>query len=96
MLSLGNSFGLSPTEFLLFLSPLLANAVSLIVMVISGLIANKCYYNHSVKKIKNIKSTTNKELLNETLETKGGVNLPIAVSVAFAFLVVNYLPMFLM
>ena len=83
-------------EFLLFLSPLLANAVSLIVMVISGLIANKCYYNHSVKKIKNIKSTTNKELLNETLETKGGVNLPIAVSVAFAFLVVNYLPMFLM
>ena len=42
------------------------------------------------------KSTTNKELLNETLETKGGVNLPIAVSVAFAFLVVNYLPMFLM
>lgn len=96
VLSLGNSFGLSPTEFLLFLSPLLANAVSLIVMVISGLIANKCYYNHSVKKIKNIKSTTNKELLNETLETKGGVNLPIAVSVAFAFLVVNYLPMFLM
>lgn len=43
-----------------------------------------------------IKSTTNKELLNEALETKGGVNLPIAVSVAFAFLVVNYLPMFLM
>ena len=37
VLSLGNSFGLSPTEFLLFLSPLLANAVSLIVMVISGL-----------------------------------------------------------
>lgn len=96
VLSLSNSFGLSPTEFLLFLSPLLANAVSLIVMVISGLIANKCYYNHSVKKIKNIKSTTNKELLNEALETKGGVNLPIAVSVAFAFLVVNYLPMFLM
>ena len=96
VLSLGNSFGLSPTEFLLFLSPLLANAVSLIVMVISGLIANKCYYNHSVKKIKKIKSTTNKELLNEALETKGGVNLPIAVSVAFAFLVVNYLPMFLM
>ena len=28
-------------------------------------------------------------------ETKGGVNLPIAISVAFAFLVVNYLPMFL-
>lgn len=55
VLSLSNSFGLSPTEFLLFLSPLLANAVSLIVMVISGLIANKCYYNHSVKKIKNIK-----------------------------------------
>ena len=96
VLSLSNSFGLSPTEFLLFLSPLLANAVSLIVMVISGLIANKCYYNHSVKKIKMIKSTTNKELLNEALETKGGVNLPIAVSVAFAFLVVNYLPMFLM
>ena len=52
VLSLSNSFGLSPTEFLLFLSPLLANAVSLIVMVVSGLIANKCYYNHSVKKIK--------------------------------------------
>ena len=43
VLSLGNSFGLSPTEFLLFLSPLLANAVSLIVMVISGFIVNKCY-----------------------------------------------------
>ena len=96
VLSLSNSFGLSPTEFLLFLSPLLANAVSLIVMVISGLIANKCYFNHSVKKIKKIKSTTNKELLNEALETKGGVNLAIAISVAFALLVVNYLPMFFM
>ena len=94
ILSFNNSFGLSSHEFFLFISPLLANAVSLIVMVISGLIANKCYFNHSVKKIKKIKSTTDKDLVNEALETKGGVNLPIALSVAFALLVVNYLPMF--
>lgn len=94
ILSLNNSFGLSSNEFLFFISPLIVNAISLIVMIISGLIANKCYFNHSVKKIKKIKSTTDKDLVNEALETKGGVNLPLAISIGLALLIVNYLPMF--
>ena len=39
-------------------------------------------------------STTDKEHLTEVLETKGGVNLPLAISVAAALIVANYLPIF--
>lgn len=96
MVSFNNNFGLSSDDFLLFISPLIVNAISLIIMIICGLIANKCYFNHSVKKIKKIKSTTDKDLVNEALETKGGVNLPLAFSVGFALLIAYYLPMFFM
>lgn len=94
VVSLSNNFGLSAEDFWLFLSPLIANIISMAVMLICGLTANKCFFNHSVKKIKKIKSTTDKEHLTEVLETKGGVNLPLAISVAAALIVANYLPIF--
>lgn len=96
IVSFTNNFGLSTEDFLLFISPLIANVISMAVMVICGLIANKCYYNHSIKKIKKIKSTTDKELLTEALETKGGVNLPLAISIMVALIIANYLPIFFM
>lgn len=96
IVSFTNNFGLSTEDFLLFISPLIANVISMAVMVICGLIANKCYYNHSIKKIKKIKSTTDKELLTEALETKGGVNLPLAISIVVALIIANYLPIFFM
>ena len=94
VVSLTNNFGLSTEDFWLFLSPLIANIISMAVMLICGLTANKCFFNHSVKKIKKIKSTTDQEHLAEVLETKGGVNLPLAISVAAALIVANYLPIF--
>lgn len=74
--------------------PLLINAVRYVLMLISGLTANRIYYHHSMKKIKTIKEenpSLGEEDLGKQLEAKGGVNLAIAVSFGIAILAISYL-----
>lgn len=93
--SFANFFGLQQGEFLFFIAPFILGALRLILMLVSGLIANRSYYKHSVKKIKKIKKTTDSKDTAQTLETKGGVNLPLALCIGIAYIVINYIPAFL-
>lgn len=56
-----------------------------------GVKANRWYFNHTVKKIRQIKSGSTSAVNNET-ETLGGVNTALALSMFFVYLVIEYLP----
>lgn len=57
-------------------------------MLFSGLLANRLYLNHSVKRIRKIKEQDNGENIDEKLTAKGGVNLPLALSFGIAIIAV--------
>lgn len=57
-------------------------------MLFSGLLANRLYLNHSVKRIRKIKEQNNGEKIDEKLTAKGGVNLPFALSFGIAIFAV--------
>ena len=57
------------------------------VMIFCGLLANRLYHKHSVKKIKKIKEQ-NKEKIDEKLTAKGGVNLALALSFGIAMIAI--------
>lgn len=75
-------------------SPVLLNGVRYVLMIISGLLANRLYYRHSIKKINSIK-TDNKDCssdeVNTALEAGGGVNLPLALSFGIATIAIAYI-----
>ncbi len=74
--------------------PLLINGVRYVLMLISGLTANRIYYHHSMKKINAVKQenpSLGEEELGKLLESKGGVNLAIALSFGISFLFIIYL-----
>ena len=81
-------------KMLYFYLPFLLNGVRYVIMLVSGLTANRLYYKHSIKKINQIKHQ-NKELsadeLHQTLEAGGGVNLPLALSFGITTLVISYI-----
>ena len=58
------------------------------IMVFSGLFANKLYYRHCTKQINRIKSEHKEGDLNKTLESKGGVNLAMAISFFASYAVI--------
>ncbi len=63
------------------------------ISIICGLCANRWYYKHCKKQIKKIKnSADSKEIAQTNLETKGGVNTGLAISLAVSYLVITYLP----
>lgn len=64
------------------------NVLRIGIMLFSGFLANKFYYNHCIKHIRRIKSEQKGDDLNKTLETQGGVNLPMAISLFAAYAVI--------
>lgn len=63
--------------------------------VICGLFANRWYYKHTIKTVSKIKASTSDETeLNEKLNTRGGVNVPLAISLIASYYILIYLPMF--
>ncbi|MBR1483452.1 MAG: DUF2628 domain-containing protein [Ruminococcus sp.] len=74
--------------------PLLLNGVRYVLMIISGLTANRLYYRHSMKTIQRVKQENpdaTADVLNSKLEQKGGVNLPLAISFGIASVAVSYI-----
>lgn len=74
--------------------PFLLSGVRYIIMLLSGLFANRWYYKHTMKKIKKIKdmnSEDSDDSLSKKLETGGGVNLPFAISFGIAMLIISYI-----
>ena len=79
--------------FFMYLPYILA-VIKLIIMFICGFTANRAYYKHCTKKIRLIKSNVDKDSVNKELENCGGVNLPLAVSIEAAYVIIMYLPFF--
>lgn len=87
--------GISANDIVLALLPGILGLLKMILMVVSGVIANRCYYKHCIKKISEIKQNTDAANINKTLETKGGVNLPLAICIGAAYIIITYIPIFL-
>lgn len=67
----------------------------LAVRIICGLLGNRWYYKHSIKHISDIKTKAgSKEAADSALQTKGGVNSALAVSLFISYMVLSFLPYF--
>ncbi len=89
MIQSGVNVSVFSKEFAFMYLPLGIQGARLIVRVLCGIFANKLYYKHCEKQINRIKNDSTVTDLNKTLETKGGVNLPLAVSFYAAGFVVT-------
>lgn len=83
-------YNLSMSELIRFLLPCIANLVMFVTMFISGLVGNRIYFNHTVKKIKNIKDSKPSNL-KEALGNTGGVNTIAAVVVMVCYFAFNFI-----
>ena len=62
--------------------------------IVIGIKANRWYFNHTVKEISKIKKSSTSSV-QETIETKGGVNFALAISLMVVYIVIHYLPSFI-
>ncbi|MGN0453468.1 MAG: RING finger protein [Ruminococcus sp.] len=67
----------------------------IVIQIICGICCNRWYYKHCMKKITAIKSkSSTKEAADAELQTKGGVNVGLSVSIYFSYLLIRFLPIF--
>lgn len=67
-----------------------------ILMIISGIIANRCYYKHVVKKVKLAKKKfTSDTEVREHLNKTGGVNVILGYILFIAYILVGSIPLFM-
>ena len=96
--ALYNDMAQLPTDTLLLLSASsLFKIAQYIIMIISGLIANRCYYKHVVKKVKTAKTEFESQTeLNTHLDKKGGVDKVLGYILLVGYIILSILPAFLL
>lgn len=78
--------------FILYL-PSILNLCLVAIMITLGFTANRIYFNHCKNEIRKIKSEyNNNQELDNKLQTKGGVNIAIGVTIFICYIAVMYLP----
>lgn len=84
----------STTDLLILYLPTFLDIIRIIMMIVIGLCFNRLYMNHCKKQIIRIKTDAEQSSDNaETLlQTKGGVNIALAVSLLITAMIINYLP----
>lgn len=92
--SLMNIPGVSQQETFFALLPGILEFIKLAMMIVCGAIANRRYYKHCTKKINSIKQNAD-DNVSKILESQGGVNLPLAVCIGIAYIIVTYIPTFI-
>lgn len=65
--------------------------IQLILKIVVGVKANKWYFKHCKKQIVFLKENSG-EKASADLETKGGVNVSIAISLFIVYMIISYLP----
>lgn len=84
------------TEILVLYLPTLIEVARIAMMIVIGICFNRMYFKHCKKQIVKIKETAGADENPETvLQTKGGVNIALAISLLAAYLIIVYLPNFL-
>jgi len=84
---------LSYSQMLILTLPDIANMMNLIIMIVVGLTFNRLYFKHCREQIVRIKSETpDNENPDTVLQTKGGVNIPLAISLLVTYFIISYLP----
>lgn len=85
--------GLSATQILILYLPTLAEIARVAMMIVFGICFNRMYFKHCKKQINKIKADAKPDENPETiLQTKGGVNMPLAMSLMITYLIIMYLP----
>lgn len=92
-----NFNNLEITKKILLFAPTAISIINFIIMIISGIIANKVYFKDCITKIKKIKymCENNKEEYNNKLKEMGGINYQATLFIAICYIIVEYLPRFL-
>ncbi|MGN1131397.1 MAG: hypothetical protein ACI4RL_00715, partial [Ruminococcus sp.] len=87
---------LSLGEYIMVIASFVCNIIYYALHLVCGFIANRCYYKHCCRQVNKIKANTPSasEADNE-LQTKGGVNTALALSLLVVMLIINYVPMFI-
>lgn len=70
---------------------MLCSYAQIALQIVVGLKANRWYYHHTVKQISTLKAN-NEVNVQDAVESKGGVNLALAISLLVAYLLLRYLP----
>ncbi len=87
---------MQPSELTLIFIPLILEAIKWFIMFFVGFRGNRMYFNHTIKKITEIKTTSSSQAVySEKLEQKGGVNTQLAICLFICYLIINWLPQFL-
>lgn len=82
-------------ELLLLYIPFFLTVIKGVLMLICGFTANRTYYKHCTKKIKAIKKKSDGVNISKELESNGGINFPIAICFAIAYMIITYIPIFI-
>lgn len=95
--ALGDFFASLNTEQLtICIVSTVMSLLMILIRVICGIFGNRWYYKHTIKTVSKIKTTSASEQeVDTTLNTKGGVNVPLAISLIASYYILIYLPMFI-
>lgn len=84
---------LSPLQNFMIILPAIYELIQVTLMITIGACANRLYFSHCKKQIVKIKSATaSAEEAENLLQTKGGVNTALAVSLLVTYILIDYLP----
>lgn len=83
-------------KFILFL-PSIVKIITFAIMLFSGFCANRIYYKNCCSKIKKIKvlCKDDRKLFDEEINKFGGVNFKIIPFISICYIIIEYLPRFL-
>lgn len=87
--------GLDKEDIIVLAISYFAGMGQIALRVLCGIFGNKWYRKHCIRKITQIKSEAeSKEIADAQLQTKGGVNNALAMSLIFSYFLLSVLPVF--
>ncbi|HIR02560.1 MAG: RING finger protein [Acutalibacteraceae bacterium] len=90
------SFSLPADQLFMFLLSPVLNLLRFILMIVCGIVGNKLYYKHCIKKVREEKSASRSGAsVAQALQQKGGVNTVLAMVLLFSYIIMNMLIVYL-
>lgn len=83
-------------KFIIFL-PTIIQIINFVIMLVSGFVANRVYYKNCCSKIKKIKviCKDDKKLYQKEINKFGGINFKVVPFITICYIIIEYLPRFL-